>query len=933
MSQPPTGTVTFLFTDIEGSTRLWEQHPDAMRAALARHDALLCQSIEGRGGYVFKTIGDAFCAAFPAAHQALEAALAAQIALAAEPWDLPAPVKVRMALHTGAAEERGGDYFGPPLNRVARLMATGHGGQTLLSGAAQASVQDALPAAVTLLDLGSHRLKDLGRPEQVFQLCHPALPADFPPIRSLDNVRLPNNLPQQATSFIGRGKQVAEIKDALGKTRLLTLTGAGGNGKTRLALQVAADLLDGTGDGVWLVELAALPDPALVPQAVAAVLGIKEQAGQTAERTLADALKEKRLLLVLDNCEHLVAACAFLVSSLLRSCPGVSVLASSREPLNVSGEQIYRIFPLSLPDPKKTLTAKAVSEFEAVRLFSERAQAVQPSFAVSNANAPAVAQVCWRLDGIPLALELAAARVRSLSVDEINSRLDSRFRLLTGGSRTALPRQQTLRALIDWSYDLLTEQEKMLLCRLSVFAGGWTLDAAESVCCGSDIEDWEVLDLLTGLVDKSLVVTEQRGDQMRSRLLETVRQYAADRLLEGGNTAAARDCHRDYFLRQAEEADTGTRGPEQGQWLDWFEAEHDNLRAALDWCREQEAGAEPGLRLVKAMYRFWRVRGHLAEGRERLAAAAGHAGARQHPLERASALRVASGLEQIQGNLTAARALAEEALAIFESTENARGGAGVLLTLGNVALMQDDLVAARAYYERGLPLYRRLGEQDGVARALGNLGMIMLVQGDLAEAKVICEESLAFFRESGDRENTARALRNLGEIVSAQGEDTEARVRLEEAIALFQQIGTRSEAFVGSLCLLGAVALREGQTAEARVRLGEGLRLAFEIKDGWVGAEALEVWAKLCLAEGQAGEAAFLLAAATQTRRTLGVPNQASSQAALEADIAAVRAALGEADFGKAWAQGEQVTWEQAVEYALAEKEKTAQEKTAADKR
>ena len=925
MSQPPTGTVTFLFTDIEGSTKLWEQHPEAMRPALARHDVLLCQSIESCGGYVFKTVGDAFCAAFSTAHQALEAALAAQLALAAEPWDLPAPLKVRMALHTGVAEERGGDYFGQTLNRIARLMATGQGGQTLLSGAAQASVQDALPAAVTLLDLGRHRLKDLGHPEQVYQLQHPALPAEFAPIRSLDNVRSPNNLPQQATSFIGRETQVAAVKDALGRTRLLTLTGAGGNGKTRLALQVAADLLDGETDGVWFVELAALAAPDLVPRAAAEVLGVKEQAGQPMERTLVDALKDKRLLLVVDNCEHLVAACAFLASALLRSCPGVRILASSREPLNVSGEQTFRVPALALPDTKAQ-TAQAVSEFEAVRLFSERAQAVQPSFAVTDRNASAVAQVCRRLDGIPLALELAAARVRSLSVDEINSRLDSRFRLLTGGARNTLPRQQTLRALIDWSYDLLSEPEKTLLCRLSVFAGGWTLGAAEAVCEGDGVEEWEVLDLITALEDKSLVVSEQRGERMRSRLLETVRQYACDRLGERGGDAPARVCHRDYFLRSAEEADLGTRGPEQGQWLDWFESEHDNLRAALDGCREEsegeeDTGAELGLRLVKAMYRFWRVRGHLAEGRGRLAAAVGHSGARQHPLERASALRVASGLEQVEGNLTAARALAEEALALFESTENARGGAGVLLTLGNVALMQEDLAGARDYYERGLPLYRKLDEQDGIARALGNLAMIMLVQGDLAEAKVICEECLAIFRKSGDTENSARALGNLGDIAYAQGDDAEARRRLEEALTLFRQIGARSGALVGSLRRLGAVALRQGRRAEARTRMAEGLHLAGEIKDGWAGAEALEAWAKLCLAEGHAAQAACLLGATAQTRRTSDTSEPAASQAAREADVLAAKAALGETDFGEAWTLGEQMTWEQAVEYALAEKE------------
>ena len=472
MPLPPTGTVTFLFTDIEGSTKLWEQHPDAMRSAHARHDTLLRSAVQQHHGHIVKTTGDGVHAAFATAPEALAAVLTAQRALRDEPWDPQAPISVRMGLHTGIAERRDGDYYGSALNRAARLMAAGHGGQTLLSAATQELVRDHLPDEAGLRDLGEHRLKDLGRSEQVFQLQHPSLPADFPPLRSLDNPALPNNLPQQVTSFIGRETQVAEVKARLNKTRLLTLTGAGGSGKTRLSLQVAADLLTGDGDGVWLVELAALTDPALVPQAVADVLGVKEQVGQPIQRTLVEWLKTKRLLLVLDNCEHLVGACASLAADLLRACPDVHLLASSREALNVAGEQTYRVPSLSLPDPKQAQTGEGLSQFEAVRLFIERAQAVQPSFAVTSGNAPAVAQVCWRLDGIPLALELAAARVRSLSVDEINTRLDQRFRLLTGGSRTALPRQQTLRALIDWSYDLLTEREKALLCRLAVFAGG-----------------------------------------------------------------------------------------------------------------------------------------------------------------------------------------------------------------------------------------------------------------------------------------------------------------------------------------------------------------------------------------------------------------------------------------------------------------------------
>ena len=699
MRQPPTGTVTFLFTDIQGSTRLWEQHPDAMRPALVRHDHLMRQAIIQQGGYVFKTVGDAFCAAFPSAPDALAAALAAQVALAAEPWGLPTALRVRMALHTGAAEERDGDYFGQPLNRVARLMAAGHGGQTLLSGATQELARDYLPEAMTLLDLGQRRLKDLGRPEHVYQAAHPSLPSEFPPLRSLDNPELPNNLPQQVTSFIGRETQVEEVTRLLGRTHLLTLTGAGGCGKTRLSLQVAADLLDQYFDGVWLAELAALSDPALVPQAVATALGVKEEPGKPLSQTLVAALKPKRLLIVLDNCEHLVAACAALATDLLRSCPQVRILASSREALNVSGEQTFRVPSLTLPDPKQVQTVESLSQYEAVRLFIERAQAVQPSFAVTTANAPAMAQVCFHLDGIPLAIELAAARVRSLSAEEINRRLDQRFRLLTGGARNVLPRQQTLRALIDWSYDLLTGAEKALLCRLSVFVGGWTLSAAEAVCAGEPVKDWEVLDLLTALVDKSLVAAERWGNGTRYRLLETVRQYGGDRLRESGESEAVSGRVAAYFLALAEEAEPQMRGPEQEVWLSRLETEHDNLRASLSWVEGQGDGGEDGLRLAGALSRFWGIRGHSTEGRQWLR-----------------------------------RALARTKRGDVEE-ESAREGAGsasraVALTgAGNLARNQGDYAEAQTLYEEALTLNGQLGDRQGIANTLNNLGNVAQGQG------------------------------------------------------------------------------------------------------------------------------------------------------------------------------------------------------------
>jgi predicted ATPase/class 3 adenylate cyclase len=505
----PTGIVTFLFTDIEGSTRLWEEYPQQMRQALARHDAILRHTIQSHAGHVFKTMGDAFYAVFSSASEAVRAALDAQGALSAEDWSEVGGLYVRMALHTGRAEEREGDYLGPSLNRVARLLSIGHGGQVLLSEATQAQAGEAEIPGVVLRDMGSHRLKDLFAPERVFQLCHPDLRQEFPPLRSLSALR--HNLPVQVTSLIGREREIEEVRQRLAEARLLTLTGSGGVGKTRLALQVAAELTEAYPEGVWLAELASLSDPDLVPQTTAQAIGVREEPGKSLTRTLADTLKDKRLLLVLDNCEHLVDACARLADTLLRSCPEMKVLATSREVLGIAGEVVYPVPSLSLPDPQRPLTPDVLGEYESVRLFAERAAGVAPAFVMTARNAGAVAHVCRQLDGIPLAIELAAARVRALSIEQVAQRLDDRFRLLTGGSRTALPRQQTLRALIDWSYDLLTGPEKRLLSRLSVFAGGWTLAAAEAVCSGEDIEAWEILDLLTSLVNKSLASYEGAG--------------------------------------------------------------------------------------------------------------------------------------------------------------------------------------------------------------------------------------------------------------------------------------------------------------------------------------------------------------------------------------------------------------------------------------
>jgi predicted ATPase/class 3 adenylate cyclase len=619
MAGPPAAAVTtFLFTDIEGSTPLWEQYPEAMRLALAEHDALLRGAIESHGGRVFKTVGDAFCAAFVSPAAALSAALAAQRGLRDRPQrgasDQESPtaevleLRVRMGLHAGPAEQRDGDYFGSALNRVARVMGAGHGGQILLTVETAGLLDGALAAGTALRDLGQFRLKGLSQLEHLFQVVASDLPADFPRLNTLDIA--PNNLPSVLSSFIGRRAEVAEVQRRVAGSRLVTLTGPGGCGKTRLALEAATRLQAGFPDGVWWIELAPLADPALVPQTVAFTLGLREDPNRPLEKVLTDSLRPKKALLILDNCEHLIDACAGLSDTLLTACPRLHILASSREALGITGETAYRVPSLATADPDHPPSPADLGRVEAVRLFVERAAAVRPEFELAEINATAVAQIVRRLDGIPLAIELAAARVKSLSAGQLAQRLDDRFRLLTGGSRTALPRQQTLRATIDWSYDLLSEPERRLFCRLAVFRGGWTLVAAEAVCDGPDLTGFgnlsglDILDLLAHLVDKSLVMVEERDGETRYSRLETIRQYGCEKLLESGEGDRVRRRHLDYFLDFAERGDRESRGPRSLEWKRRMDAEQNNLRAALEYAFDTEGASDAVVRFSLAVGGF-----------------------------------------------------------------------------------------------------------------------------------------------------------------------------------------------------------------------------------------------------------------------------------------------------------------------------------------
>jgi predicted ATPase/class 3 adenylate cyclase len=576
VAELPSGTVTFLFTDLEGSTRLWEEHPEAMRPALARHDAILHEAIAVHGGFVVKTTGDGFHAVFGTAHDAVDAAVAAQLALIGEPWEMTGRLRVRMGLHTCEAELRDGDYYGSAVNRAARLMATAHGGQIVLS---LATSELAREAPVELLELGEHRLPDLARPERVFQVVHKDLPIDFPALRSLD--AFPSNLPLQLTVFVGREDELAEIAAALGWARVVTLTGIGGVGKTRAALQTAARMLAQYRDGAWFCELAPVRDPDAVVEAVASALGVVAGLGQTIEDTLLDFLRSKQILLVFDNCEHLLDSVTDLVDRVVRACPGVTVLATSREGLALTGERILALRSLGIPD--LDATGDAATAADAVRLFVERASDARSGFALQDDNTAAIVQICRRLDGIPLAIELAAARVQAMSPQEIATRLDDQFRLLRGGTRGAVERHQTLRRTIDWSYDLLSDGERLVLDRLSVFAAGAVLDDAEAVVAGDTIAELDVVEHLSALVRRSLVLADETDGRTRYRLLETVRQYAHEHLEESGSAEAMQRRHAVHYAALAEEAGPALRGSEQLAWIERLGPEIGNLRAAQGW--------------------------------------------------------------------------------------------------------------------------------------------------------------------------------------------------------------------------------------------------------------------------------------------------------------------------------------------------------------
>lgn len=908
-SNLPTTTLTFLFTDIEGSTQLWEKHSEAMRVALPKHDAILHEAIAANNGQIIKTTGDGMHAVFVTALDAIHATLAAQNQLEAPLAGLE--IKVRMGLHTCEAEMRAGDYYGQAVNRAARIMSIGHGGQILLSAITAELVREHLPAQTTLHDLGEHRLKDLIRPEHIYQLNASNLPSEFPALKSL--AAFPNNLPLQLTNFIGRSKEIAAAEQLFAATRLLTFVGPGGTGKTRLSLQVAAERLAEFKDGVWLVELASLATAEYVVPTLATTFGVRETTGIPLANLVIDYLRAKQLLLILDNCEHLIEFCARLADQLLLTCPALKLIASSREALGIAGETVFRVPPLSLPEkgPEEGLSAEALLACEAGRLFIERATKAEPRFQLTDDNAAAIAQICRRLDGIPLALELAAARVTLFTAEQIAERLDNRFKLLAGGSRTALPRQQTLRALIDWSYQILSTSEQNVLCQLAVFAGGCTFEAVEAV-----VGEVEALENLSGLINKSLINVEEQAGHSRYRFLETIRQYALEKLVESGRASEARNRHLDYFVAYAHHEEPFIYRPELPERLDQLEVEHDNLRAALEWAMENQPAK--ALKLAELLSGFWATRGYHREARtwcEKVLMRSEGIPALEKT--RANVLGTVCLLATLEGNYQAGLAAAQAALSLARRIDDAKTSARSLHSLAYSALNLGDYATAATAAAESESIARKMGYAAELAFVLNTRAEVAYLENrDLVTARHYLEESLALVQGSGYQWIESLSLSSLARIAAAYGDIATARWRFEENANLGQRMGNR-QIFYASRSELAHV-LREHD------ELDEPLAIYKETILGWLEfgqraavAHELECMAFIFRRKGEARPAATLLAAAETLRQEIDASMTQLERAEYEREVAALRSQLEEESFTEAWLEGRTMTMDEAITLAL----------------
>ncbi|MEO6350532.1 MAG: tetratricopeptide repeat protein [Candidatus Limnocylindrales bacterium] len=904
-----TGTVTFVFSDLEGSTRLLASLRSEFGRVLVDYYSVVGDIFSSHGGTEVDRAGDGLFFSFPSAREALAAGVEAQKAIAAHEWPSGVSVRARIGLHTGEATTAAHGFFGMDVHRAARLAAAGHGGQLLISQTTRDLVSGDLPDGTTLIDLGEHWLKDLAEPEHLYQVNVDGLPSAFPPLKSL--VTLPNNLPRHLTTFIGRRRDVTEVTQLTTEGALVTLTGAGGVGKTRLCLQVAAEVLENFVDGAWLVELETITDEALVAQQVAATLGAAGASDADAEEALIGHLKSREALIILDNCEHLVAASARLSNVLLKSCPGLRILATSRESLGVPGERTYPVRSLDLPEEADVADMERLTSYEAVTLFAERARAADPSFAVATENAAAVIEICRRLDGIPLALELAAARVRALTVQQIAERLDERFRLLTGGSRTVMPRHQTLRAAIEWSFGLLPNAERAVLWRLSAFTGSFSLEAAEAVSVGQDVEDIEVIDHLTRLIEKSLV--NRQGD--RYRILETVRGFARERSLENGESQGAYGRHRDWYLEFVRKAaPTFFRGPESTDWLARLEVEYDNVRAALAWSLNDRGAAGAALELVAGLWRFWEIRGYLVEGRQWIEQILGATDGNTSLL-RADVLTGAGILAAAQGDHTAAVRLHAESLAAHRKIGDRQSINYALHNLANATLHEGDHARARELYEEVVATGRSGGDRRGLPIALFHLAEVCDRQGDYDAARDHFEEAIDIARAERDFWATAYALTSYAQAAMRRGNSDDARRMYDESLAIYRELGDkRGEA--RAMTLLADLASANGDPAAARNLLYEALQIRCSLGDEPAVCAALESFSGASL-EADAARATRILASAAAMRERTGARLSMTGQAAIDQQLGALQQALG-SDFAAAWQQGRTSTMDDAVRDAAA---------------
>ena len=801
-----------MFSDIEGSTRLLRDLGDAYRGVQDEHAAILRKAIDDEDGTVIRTEGDSFFAVFRSAVQAARAVLAAQRGLAAHEWTHGAPLLVRMGMHTGEGVPGGDDYIGIDVNRAARIAAAAHGGQVLLSEATRALVEETLPDDVGLLDLGEHRLKDFDRPIRLFQLTAPGLRKDFPPPNTLE---VPTNLPTERTAFIGRDHELPGLVEMVRRRRLVTLTGPGGTGKTRLALRAAGKLLDDSPNGVFFVDLAPISDPGLVPSTIAAALGVREEGARPALDVLVDHLRPQKVLLVLDNFEQILEA-ATVVATLLDAAPDAKAIVTSRTPLRLSGEQEYPVPPLAIPDlggPEPDL----VSGFESVALFVERARAVDPGFALTKDNASAVADICRRVDGLPLAIELAASRVRMLTPGAILQRLDRRLPVLTTSARDVPERHRTITATIDWSHGLLGKPERALFRRLAAFVGGWTFESAEEITNPGGELEIETLDGLESLGEKSLVQRATSDHELRFGMLETIREYGLEQLKAAGEFDAIRTRHQITFLNLAERAERQLYGRESKVWLDRLESEHDNIHLAIRWAIES-GRVEDAMRLASALWRFWQIRGYLAEGRRLVEAVFALPSAGMRSAVRAKALLAAGSLAYWQGDLETAAREYEESVSISRELNDAQGIADGLLNLAFAEGARGELELASQHLLEARRTYEELGDQRQAALATLGLGMTAIRTTDWMTGWNFTKEALARFESIGDPFGVGLSRSVLGHLSLVAGDNERGQREFLASLDAVEEIGDR----LGLAVILEAVALIAGR----RGRHDISLRLA-----------------------------------------------------------------------------------------------------------